>query len=222
MGLTLAGFIKRHTPNDALVSRGGERLSGLSPGARVGTSSIRRRSLIAHLRPDVEILDLRGNVDTRLKKLDEGRYDAIVLATAGLERLGLAERITERLDLSLFPPAVSQGAMALEVREGDADLIEMLGKLTDEETEVAVTAERELLRTLEGGCQVPLGALGTVEGKKLVLRASIVAPDGSLRVDGSMETDDFSTVGEMGKSLANQLIQDGGDKILAMVRGDEM
>jgi hydroxymethylbilane synthase len=216
-GLRLAGFLKRHSPNDALICNGRFGFEDLPHGSRVGTSSIRRRSLLAYLRPDLEILDLRGNVDTRLKKLDQGMYDAIVLAAAGLDRLGFSDRISERLDLDRFPPAVSQGAMAMEIRHGDTELLDLLKPITDMDTIAAVTAERALLETLEGGCQVPLGALGTVKDKNLLLKASIVAPDGSLRVDGSMEAP-VENAQDLGNALASKLIDEGGDKILAMVR----
>ncbi|MCP4599128.1 MAG: hydroxymethylbilane synthase [Proteobacteria bacterium] len=216
-GLILAGFLKRHSPVDALLSRDESGFDRLQKGARIGTSSLRRRSLVAHLRPDLEILDLRGNVDTRLRKLDEGLYDAIILAAAGLDRLGLESRITERLDPQIFPPAVSQGAMAIETRSDDTSVLELLEPLTDKETGTAVTAERALLRTLEGGCQVPLGALATVKNGILKLSASIIAPDGSIRIDGTIEAipEQAATIGQ---DLAKQLLERGGKEIMGMIR----
>ncbi|MCP4680633.1 MAG: hydroxymethylbilane synthase [Deltaproteobacteria bacterium] len=215
-GLILAGFLKRHSPVDVLVSKEGELLTDLPAGSRIGTSSLRRRALVAHLRPDLEILDLRGNVDTRLRKLDEGQYDAILLAAAGIERLGFGARITERLDPHVFLPAVSQGAMALEIRDADRELLDLIKPLTDKETEVAIDAERALLRTLEGGCQVPLGALATLKDGKITLEASIIAPDGSLRVDGNIEAAPADAE-RAGRELAEQLISRGGDKIIKMI-----
>lgn len=215
-GLALAGFLKRHSPEDAWISADGKPLMELPTGAVVGTSSIRRRSLLANLRPDLKIKDLRGNVDTRLGKLDSGQYDAIILATAGLERLGLTDRITERLPISSFPPAVCQGAMAMEIRSEDRELNGMLASLVHPETTTAVTAERALLSTLEGGCQVPLGALATQEqggAGGFQMGASIIAPDGKLRVD---ETIAFSAdwAAAAGRELAGRLIEKGGARIL--------
>ncbi len=215
-GLVLAGFLKRHSPVDVLVSTEGSSLADLPAGSRIGTSSLRRHALVAHLRPELEILDLRGNVDTRLRKLDEGQYDAILLAAAGIERLGLGDRITERLDPHVFMPAVSQGAMALEIRDADRDLLDLVKPLTDNDTEVAVEAERALLRTLEGGCQVPLGALATLKDGKLTLEAAIIAPDGSRRVDGNIEAAP-EDADRAGRELAEQLTSQGGDKIMEMI-----
>ncbi len=216
-GLLLAGFSKRHPPLDILVSRTRERLLDLPKGARIGTSSIRRRALVKNLRPDLEILDLRGNVDTRLAKLDRGDYEAIVLAAAGIERLGLGDRITERLDTSTFPPAVSQGALAFEIRAEDKALNTSLAPLIDTDTTRALEAERALLQELEGGCQVPLGALARIDGDRLTLAASLIAPDGSIRIDDSIEVNPRAAA-QAGKDLAQKLISQGGRKILDMAR----
>lgn len=215
-GLKLAGFIARHSPLDAFISNTAKGLSELKPGDRIGTSSLRRRALIAHLRPDLEILDLRGNVDTRLRKLDEGEYEAILLATAGLERLNLEQRITARLDPGLFPPAVSQGAMALEIRGEDTALADLLQPLVHRETTLAVTAERAVLGFLEGGCQVPLGALAQVQGEELQITASIIAPDGSKRVTSELRGMS-KKAREIGESLAQALLDKGGVEIMAML-----
>lgn len=218
-GLRLAGCIARHSPLDAFVSVHAGSLADLKPGDRLGTSSLRRSALISNLRPDLRLLDLRGNVDTRLRKLDDGQYDGILLATAGLERLGLVHRIKEKLDPSVFPPAVSQGAMALEIRHEDADLASALEALVDRETTLAVTAERALLRFLEGGCQVPLGALARVRGDRLDISASIIAPDGSKRVNGHGSGEVHRAV-DIGESLAKDLLARGGGEIMAMLEGD--
>ncbi|MDJ0762261.1 MAG: hydroxymethylbilane synthase [Myxococcota bacterium] len=220
-GLALAGFLKRHSPLDVLVTPSGSNMDKslikslfeLDPGARIGTSSVRRRAFIANLRPDLRILDLRGNVDTRLKKLDQGLYDGIVLAEAGLERLGLGDRIAHRLDRKIFLPAVSQGAMALETRSDDSTLMHLLAPLMDGDTTTAVTAERALLRTLEGGCQVPLGALAEVAGEALTLTAAIVAPDGTARVDGAIQAH-VRDANKAGIQLAGELVENGGGEIL--------
>jgi hydroxymethylbilane synthase len=216
-GLALAGFMVRHSPLDALVSAKGQILDDLPKGAVLGTSSIRRKAFAAYIRPDLKIEDLRGNVDTRLGKLDRGLYDAIILAEAGLDRLGMSGRITERLDPERFLPAVSQGAMALEVRCGDAQMRRLVDPLIDHNTTKAVEAERALLRSLEAGCQVPLGALATMQGDGLLLSASIVAPDGSLRVDGSAKGEPDDPEG-LGLRLARELRDKGGEEILRKVR----
>ena len=215
--LVLAGFISRHAPNDAIVSRSGCGLMELPQGARVGTSSVRRGALVRQLRPDITVLNLRGNVDTRLAKLDAGDYDAILLALAGIERLGRGDRVTALMDLEQFPPAVCQGAVAVQIRRSEATLAGMLAAVVDSETTRVATAERALLAALEGGCQVPLGALCVRERDRLCMHASLIAPDGSSRVDGRLEGD----VGEpeqLGRALADQLRSLGGAEILKMSR----
>ncbi len=216
-GLELAGFLERHRPLDAWIASAGHSLESLPPGARVGTSSLRRRALVRKLRPDVSILDLRGNVDTRLRKLDRGDFDAIILAAAGLERLGLGHRITALLDPSAFPPAVSQGAMALELRADDGETWTLVAPLIDEATTLSVTAERALLRALEGGCQVPLGALAAIDDRGIRLQGSLLAPDGTERIDGASRggTHEAEVVG---KRLAEELLAAGGDRILRQIR----
>lgn len=217
-GLMLAGFMARHSPADALIVRGGSgTLRDLEPGSTVGTGSIRRKALLANLRPDLKVADLRGNVETRLSKLDSGLYDAIVIAVAGLERLGLTERISEILATDAFPPAVSQGAIALEIREGEVETMEMVGRIVDSRTTSEVAAERALLRALEGGCQVPLGALAKIDGALLRIKASILSRDGSERVDGEEEGDSGDADG-VGARLAEQLIERGGDRIVREIR----
>lgn len=216
-GLQLAGFLKRHTPLDAWISAGGATLATLPAGARVGTSSLRRRALVATLRPDLELRDLRGNVDTRLRKLREGQFDAIVLAAAGLERLSLMDRITELLDPRRFPPAVSQGAIAMEIRRDDPRIVELLGPLVDEKTTLCVRAERSLLARLEGGCQAPLGALASVEGGRLSLFASLLSPDGARRFD-AREIRDPTDPERLGVSLADTLLAQGGKEVLEEIR----
>ena len=185
-GLRLSAIRERADPRDALVSRPGATLAQLPAGARIGTTSLRRRAQILSARPDLEIADLRGNVDTRLRRLADGDFDAIVIATAGITRLGRGAEITERLDPGLVLPAPGQGAIALECRVGDEAVASALAPLGDEPTARAVSAERALLAGLGGGCNVPLGAYAVPEGKELWLRALVASPEGAvvIRADG--------------------------------------
>jgi hydroxymethylbilane synthase len=217
-GLILAAFLEREDVRDALVSRSGEKLSALPLGARVGTSSLRRQSQLRHYRADLGIAELRGNVDTRLAKLDRGDYDAVVLAKAGLDRLGLRERITEILPVEISLPAAGQGALTVEVRADDTELLERLNQIDHAETRAAVSAERALLAALGGGCQIPIGAWARIEpsrgkGDQLVLDAAVLSPDGSdcLRKQAAGRADRPE---ELGRSLAAALIAKGADRIL--------
>ena len=180
-GLVLAAFPRRADPRDALISADGRRLEDLPAGALVGTSSLRRSCQLLVLRPDLRVETLRGNVDTRLRHLEEGRYDAILLAVAGLQRLGMAGKITQAIDPVLMVPAVAQGALALQCRADDAETLRLLRPLDDEPTRIAVLAERALLRRLEGGCQVPIGGFATLDDAGATLRLSglLGTPDGS-------------------------------------------
>ncbi len=176
-GLVLGALPEREDPRDALVSGGGA-LAQLPPGATVGTSSMRRQRFLAAYRPDLRILDLRGNVPTRVGAVDAGRCDAVVLAAAGLRRLGLGGRITEELDPAVILPAVAQGALAVEVREQDEMTRSLVGILDDPVTRAEVTGERACLHRLEAGCQAPVGALGRVVDGELHLRIAVAAPEG--------------------------------------------
>lgn len=178
-GLVLGCIPRREDPRDVLVSRSGAPLAELSPGARVGTSSLRRRVQLAEQRPDLEIVPLRGNVDTRLRKCREGEVDAVVLAAAGLARLGMAEVATERLDPSVCLPAVGQGALGIEHRANDARAQALLELATDEDTRRSVFAERGVMRAVEGNCQTPVAAYAVREGAAMWLRAFLSEPDGS-------------------------------------------
>ncbi len=220
-GLVAAGFLKRHCPFDAWISASGDTLASLPPGGRVGTSSLRRRALVASLRPDLVLLDLRGNVDTRLRKLLEGQYDAILLAAAGLERLGMLDKATELLDPAVFPPAVSQGAIAVEMRQADETVAGLVVPLIDPPTTAAVRAERALLAALEGGCQVPLGALARIQGdQSLTLFASLLTIDGTVKVEAEARGN-ADAPEEIGNSLADTLRRKGGNEILASIRSDD-
>ena len=217
-GLTLGAILERADPRDALVARGGGDLDSLPPGARVGTSSLRRRAQLLAARPDLQLLDLRGNVDTRLRKLREGRYDAVVLAVAGLVRLGHADVISQVLPLALMLPAVGQGALCIEVRADDGATRELIAALDHPPTRRAAQAERAFLRRLEGGCQVPIGAYAQVQQGVLHLQGLIAALDGSRLVRDQVRApvDEAARVGVV---LAERLLAGGGAEILAEVRG---
>jgi hydroxymethylbilane synthase len=214
-GLAFPAITKREDPRDCLVSREGRKLAALASGARVGTSSLRRQSQLRHQRPDLDLRDLRGNVDTRLRKLDEGQYDAIVLAKAGMDRLGVSDKITEVLSSDVMLPAVGQGALGIEVRAEDNMLLDLLARLDDAETRAAVTAERALLAEMEGGCQVPLGAWARIERDELILEACVLSVDGSdyLR---RRATGLPANAEAVGRGLGKTLLDAGGDRILRL------
>jgi hydroxymethylbilane synthase len=224
-GLELAAVLEREDPRDALLTSHGAHLEDLPTAARVGTSSLRRRAFLLRARPDLTLLELRGNVPTRLERLAEGKYDAIVLATAGLLRLDLAAHIAARIETSVLPPAVSQGAIGVCARAGDEHALQWLRSLDHGATRVAVTAERALLRRIEGGCQVPLGALATLSGNRLTLRASVCALDGSMSMDCDERThlDDnpssqLATAAALGVHVAELLLARGAGIIIAEQR----
>lgn len=219
-GIDLAAALAREDPRDALLSRTGARLAELPQGARVGTSSLRRRAFVARARPDVQLLELRGNVPTRIERLRNGDYDAIVLAAAGLRRLGLQQHVSELLSLDEFPPAVSQGAIGVCMRTGDAEAGRWLQRLDDRAARLATTAERALLRRLEGGCQVPLGAIGTLtDADELHLHAAVCALDGSkiLQAKAQMPATLTNAV-SLGQQLADDLLARGAARLIANER----
>src|SRR5450755_3076550 len=218
-GTELCAVLPREDPRDALVSRGGEFLRDLPLGARVGSSSLRRRAFLAHARPDLVPLELRGNVPTRIERLRGDGYDAIILATAGLVRLGLAGHITCHLPVNEFAPAVSQGAIGVCVRADDAHAKLWVSALDDRAARLTTTAERALLAALEGGCQVPLGALATLSGEDLHLYVSVCALDGSsmLRAQGSISAQPENAV-RLGERLAHELLAKGAGELIARVR----
>jgi len=212
-GLLLVAFPQRANPHDVLISRHKLRLAELPPGARVGTSSLRRACQVLHHRPDLQIVDLRGNVDTRLRKAQTEEYDAIILAAAGLERLDLGDVVTEVFSAGVLVPMVAQGALAVECRAEDEHVQTLLAPLNHRLTEIAVRAERAFLRRLEGGCQVPIAAYAIVENDQLRLQGLIGLPDGSRVVRG--EHVGASTDAELiGVELAEQLLGLGGAAIL--------
>ncbi|MGH9683889.1 MAG: hydroxymethylbilane synthase [Candidatus Acidiferrales bacterium] len=214
-GLAFPAIAKREDARDCLMSRGGRKLADLPSGARIGTSSLRRHAQLRHHRPDVIVCDLRGNVDTRMKKLDAGEFDAIVLAAAGVMRLGATDRIAEILPVSTMLPAVGQGALGIETRADDRATTELMRALDDTDTRSTVTAERALLRELEGGCQVPLGAFATLANGELHLVAGVFSSDGSDYVCREA-TGTASDPEALGKNLACVLIEAGAGQILRL------
>ena len=218
-GLTLAALLPRADPRDALVSRGGAALAQLPPGARIGTSSLRRRAFLARLRPDAVLLELRGNVPTRIERLQRGEYDAIVLAAAGLTRLGLAQHVSEHLSPESFPPAVSQGVIGVCARSGDAQTARWLVELDEHGARLATSAERALLKHLEGGCQVPLGALATLQGSTLMLTACVCALDGARHVSARGEGPAVTPEAEgLGIRVAQELLAAGAGDLMEKER----
>ncbi|MGA8409163.1 MAG: hydroxymethylbilane synthase, partial [Candidatus Acidiferrales bacterium] len=214
----VAVVFKREDPRDALISHRGETLAKLARGARIGTSSLRRASQLRLFRPDFRIAELRGNVDTRLRKVASGEYDAIVLAKAGIDRLGLSERITEVIPPEIVVPAVGQGALGVEYfapRQGDFSFLE---KLIDRDTMLAVHAERALLAELQGGCRLPLGAWARLENDTMILDACVLSADGaeSLRRRGEKKCASVADAESLGRAVAEELLAAGADRLLRL------
>jgi len=212
-GLTIAAIGKREDVRDALLSSTAASLESLPQGARVGTSSLRRQSQLLHARPDLRMLELRGNVDTRIEKLRRGDYDAIVLAKAGLDRLGLSGNISQVLPPEVSLPAAGQGAIGIEARSGDAGTSKSLAPLEDAETRAGVTAERAALAGLGGGCQVPIGAWGRVQDDKLVLDVVVLSPDGVQRLSAQERGAPHEAV-SIGMRAAHTLRESGAAALL--------
>jgi len=213
-GLEIGAICEREDVRDALVAREDVKsFAALPEHARVGTSSLRRQAQLRAVRPDLSIEPIRGNVDTRLRKLDEGQFDAIVLAAAGLHRLGHAGRITEHLDEDVMLPAVGQGALAIEIRSNDPATAEIIRRLNHEATSVACKAERAFLKGLGGGCLVPIAAHARIEGDTLNLRGLVASPDGTQQVTG-VRTGRSSDAVSLGLELADELLSRGANKIL--------
>lgn len=214
--LSFPAVCRRDDIRDCLISATGSMLDNLRRGARVGTSSLRRQAQLLHLRPDLDVRELRGNVDTRLRKVEGGEYDAIVLAKAGLDRLGWGQRISETFAPEVFMPAVGQGAIAVETRLGDNQAAELVEKLDDAETRSAIIAERALLKALQGGCQVPIGAWARIERGEMVLEACVTSIDGLQHVKQRL-TGTPEQGAELGEKMARLLIDSGAQSILAEV-----
>jgi hydroxymethylbilane synthase len=208
---------RRDDVRDCLVSHTGTLLANLKQGARVGTGSLRRQAQLRHYRPDLDLRELRGNVDTRLRKVESGEYDAIVLSKAGLDRLGWSQKITEPLSTEISLPAVGQGAIAIESRVSDRGADEILSKLDDLETRTAIIAERALLSALQGGCQVPLGAWARMERSELVMEAVVCSVDGTQYVR-EKATASPDQAAQLGEHLARVLAEGGARTILEEVQ----
>jgi hydroxymethylbilane synthase len=212
-GMSFPAICRREDVRDCLVSGNGATLASLRQGARVGTGSLRRQAQLRHARPDLDVRDLRGNVDTRLRKVESGEYDAVMLAKAGLDRLGWTHRISETLSPDVCMPAVGQGALGIECRASDAETSAALDKLNDAETRSAIVAERSLLSVLQGGCQVPLGAWARLEGNELVLDACVCSIDG-LQYVKQRATAPPEQARALGERMAHLLIEAGAQNIL--------
>lgn len=213
-GLTLACITRRLDPRDALVSREGLSLDRLPPGARVGTSSPRRSAQLKAFRPDLALVEMRGNLDTRLRKVASGMVETAVVATAGLLRLGWGDRISQFIPPEICLPSVGQGALAVEMREGDEELAEMLAALDHPPTRLAVTAERAFLEALGGGCHYPIAALGEMVGQRLLLQGMVASPTGERVLRDRAEGKDPVATGQ---ALARKLLGQGAGEILKEV-----
>jgi hydroxymethylbilane synthase len=217
-GLTLGAILERADPRDALIVRTGNGdLSSLPASARVGTSSLRRRAQLLAARPDLQVLDLRGNVDTRLRKLGEGQYEAVVLALAGLVRLGYAGSVSQILPVDLMLPAVGQGALCIEIRADDITTQRLVSALDHMLTRWAAEAERAFLRRLEGGCQVPISAFAQIKGDQLDLRGLVASLDGSHLVRDRIHGPALQAE-RLGTELADRLLAAGGKALLEEAR----
>lgn len=216
-GLVLAAVSERAPVADVLISPRWPSLEAVPKGGIMGTGSLRRRAQLLAVRPDLQIRDLRGNVDTRLRKVNEGQYDAVVLAQAGLRRLGLEAHITQVLPPAVVLPAVGQGALGLETRHEDKGLQELVGRLDHAPTRASVMAERAMLAALGGGCLTPIAAWGRVEDGALVLVGRVLAPDGSERIEVEL-AGRADTAEDLGRQVAQQLLARGAARLLAASR----
>ena len=215
-GLALAAFLPGEDPRDAFVSNAHRHLADLPRGARVGTSSLRRQSQLRAERPDLQVSELRGNVGTRLSRLDEGKFDAVLLACAGLARLGQGARITEPLAVERFVPAIGQGVIGIECREGDTRTRELVGALNDAVSATRLAAERAMNAKLGGSCTVPVAGHAVVKGGRVKLTGLVAAPDGSRLVKESAEAP-AADAAALGARLAEGLLKAGADAILRAI-----
>lgn len=218
-GLSVSAYCKREECRDCLVSRGGVSLQDLAAGARIGTSSLRRKSQLMNLRPDFNVVDIRGNVETRLKKLSAENMDAIVMAAAGLLRLGLAKEITEIISPDVITPAAGQGIIAIESKSGRGDLESILLSLNDADSATLAMAERGLLGAFGGGCRAPVGAFATIEGDQISLSAYVGSLDGGDVMRGA-KVGPKTQSAEIGESLAREMLKDGAAGIIERARNE--
>lgn len=216
-GLAIGAICRREYPGDVLISREGKKLEELPPGALIGTSSLRRCAQLLRYRGDLKMVNLRGNINTRLRKLEEEKLDATVLAFAGVHRMGWGDRITQMIPYEICLPAVGQGSVGVEVRADDEEIRNLVSKIDHDESRWAITAERALLKKLEGGCQIPIGALGTVENRCLRLEGVVASLDGEQLVRSSL-AGDIGKAAEIGVKLAENLVQLGAGEILRKMR----
>jgi hydroxymethylbilane synthase len=215
-GLTFAAIMKREDVRDVLVSRGRIKMEFMPKGAKLGTGSLRRGAQIKAILPDIQIVPLRGNIDTRLKKIETEDLTGVILAAAGMKRLGYVEAISQFLPVELMLPAVGQGAIGLQMRQTDSELLKVLSKLNHEPTAAEVTAERSYLRALGGGCRLPIAAYGLIEKQRLTLEGLVAAPNGTTVIRDKVwgEIDEAE---ELGKKLASMIMEKGGRKLLDLV-----
>jgi hydroxymethylbilane synthase len=212
-GLVIGAVPLREAPQDVFISRSGQNFFDLPKGALIGTSSLRRAAQLRHSRPDITISDLRGNLDTRLKKLDQKYYDAIVLAVAGMKRLGFEARISQILDMDIMLPAVGQGALCIEIRANDSEIESIVGTLDHRQTHIAITAERAFLHRLEGGCQVPIAAHAIVTFGQVSITGVVAKLDGSVLIKAT-HTGKIEDAAKVGIGLAQKLLDQGAGPIL--------
>jgi hydroxymethylbilane synthase len=218
-GLSIGAIPQREIPQDVLISRDKKHLSNLGPGANIGTSSLRRKSQLLHARPDLVVLPLRGNLDTRLKKLETENLDAIILAAAGVKRLGLENKITEYLDETIMLPAVGQGALCIEIRQHDPDVESIVATLEHPQTRAVVLGERAFLNRLEGGCQVPIAAYGKIDRNLFTLSGLVASVDGKTLLKDTVTGSEDSSE-SIGIELAERLISMGAEEIIEALKED--
>ncbi len=218
--LHLAAIPRREDPRDAVISRNGVKLADLPNEATIGTSSLRRQTQLAAFRPDLKFVMLRGNLDTRIRKLEEGNFDAIILAAAGLHRLGWKKLITEYLSPEIVLPAIGQGALGIECRRKDQETNTLIAFLNDSETVCTVSAERAMLIRLEGGCQVPIGGYSTLSEGRVTLKGLVASLDGKQIICES-QTADASEASQLGIAVAESLLAKGADRILREIYEDD-
>jgi len=218
-GLHVGAILKREDPRDVFISRDGRSLQDLGPGARVGTSSLRRKAFLLNRFPDLEIISIRGNVDTRLKKMETEDLAGLILAAAGILRMGFSDKVTSYLEVDLIIPAIGQGALAIETRSEDAETNKAVAALNDTETGDCVRVERAFLKRMGGGCQVPMAAHCVPNGEGITIMAGVVHPDGNPILRDTFRSDKVSA--DIGVQLADALLERGADRILKSVLSDD-